>query len=418
MSATFPWGSHGLDKSRFEAYAKLLRLRNGGQIERPSDFSEIPDEQPVTELAELEGPESVRMNTLSSLSDHKLKKAFLDRLSELVANAKAPQFVSSSLMIEWEDRVIILVARNNGFREEDPTLGLLETIASSLRTIAGLDFQDPMAVAAMKNLWGSLMRSYSPRLLTYVDKVKDALKKTRLRKPHEVLHAHLSPLLWKIQSFRDVINDSVSPSTEESLEKMVQDAYDMYFSHTEEDFEDIAEAHATTSSLRNALGYLGRLKKCFNTFTKAATTLPNFQSLQLIPVRLSGPRKQNSDQWSVEKTFSSLGLMLDDETVKSVLGTGSKKTPWTKNRLIKKFNEMKSSISEVHSEVQVVLAIASYNCAGSLAAAGVAAFYAPSSSKAIPPSQQDRVMVKFTTVGPFLTLLGLQKFDVQIRPRS
>lgn len=136
MSLSCPWGIKGLDKSRFEAYAKLLRLKNGGQIEEASDFSDMPDEE--IELDKLDDADSVNANEFLLFDERKLKRAFLDRLSELTANEKGGHHVSSSLMLEWPDRVDILVARNNGFREGDVTLHILETIASSLRDIATL----------------------------------------------------------------------------------------------------------------------------------------------------------------------------------------------------------------------------------------------------------------------------------------
>lgn len=137
MSLLFPWGVKGLDKSRFEAYAKLLRLKNGGQIKEASNFSEMPDEE--TELDKPDDTDSVNVNEFLLFDKRKLKRAFLDRLSELVANEKGGHHVSSSLMIEWPDRVDVLVAKNNGFRKGDGTICMLETIASSLRDISALD---------------------------------------------------------------------------------------------------------------------------------------------------------------------------------------------------------------------------------------------------------------------------------------
>lgn len=137
MSSSFPWGIDGLDKSRFEAYAKLLRLKNGGQIEEASNFSEILDED--IELEKPDDTDSVNANAFLSFDERKMKRAFLDRLSELIANEKGGHHVSSSLMIEWPDRVDILVARNNGFREGDVTLRMLENIASCLQDISTLD---------------------------------------------------------------------------------------------------------------------------------------------------------------------------------------------------------------------------------------------------------------------------------------
>jgi hypothetical protein len=139
MSVPFLSGLEGWDRFRFEAYAKLLRLKNGGQIEEADDYTELADEQ--MELSDLDSPNSVNVKLLSGFNENKLKRAFLDRLSELVANKKGAHFVSASLMIEWPDRVDVLVARNTGFTKKDLTVHFLETIASGLRDISRLDRQ-------------------------------------------------------------------------------------------------------------------------------------------------------------------------------------------------------------------------------------------------------------------------------------
>ncbi|KAF3483671.1 uncharacterized protein GIQ15_02995 [Arthroderma uncinatum] len=139
MSASFLSGPDGWGKHKFEAYAKILRLKNGGQIEEAVDFTELADEQ--AEIPDLESTSSVNVDILSRFNEDKLNRAFLDRLSELIAHQKGGYYVSSSLMIEWPDRVDILVARNNGFKEKDPRVQILETIASSLRDISQLNSQ-------------------------------------------------------------------------------------------------------------------------------------------------------------------------------------------------------------------------------------------------------------------------------------
>ena len=139
----------GWDRFRFEAYVKLLLLKSGRQIEEPSDLTEIVEEQ--AESLDLQNSDSIDVNILSMCDEDKLKRAFLDRLSELVANEKGGDHVSSSLMVEWPDRVEILVAKNNGFKEKnnqndpkknikkDHSVEILETIQSSLREISKLD---------------------------------------------------------------------------------------------------------------------------------------------------------------------------------------------------------------------------------------------------------------------------------------
>lgn len=125
------------DKSRFEAFTKLLLLKSGRQVEEALEFTDIPSEN--TETSELESIDSLNVDTLSHFNEEKLKRAFLDRLSELVANQKGGQYVSSSIMIEWPDRVDILVSRNAGFKKYVSKVEILEIIESNMRRISTLD---------------------------------------------------------------------------------------------------------------------------------------------------------------------------------------------------------------------------------------------------------------------------------------
>lgn len=137
MSVSVLSGLGGWDKSRFEAYAKLLLLKSGRQIEGTSDFTEIVDEQ--MELSDPDNSDSVKVNILSRFNEDKLKRAFLDRLSEFVANKRGGYHVTSSLMIEWPDRVDILVARNTELHKKGMIVEMLETITSNLRAISRLN---------------------------------------------------------------------------------------------------------------------------------------------------------------------------------------------------------------------------------------------------------------------------------------
>lgn len=137
MSISHLSGLDGWDQSRFEAFTKLLLLKSGRQVEEASSFIDISSEE--TETSELRSIDSVSVNILSQFNEDKLKRAFLDRISELVANQKGGPHVSSSLMIEWPDRVDILVSRNAGLKKYVSNVEILEIIASNLRRISTLD---------------------------------------------------------------------------------------------------------------------------------------------------------------------------------------------------------------------------------------------------------------------------------------
>ncbi|OJJ45984.1 hypothetical protein ASPZODRAFT_152236 [Penicilliopsis zonata CBS 506.65] len=317
------------DKPRFDAYAKLLRLKNDGQVEEASDFTEIAD------LPDEDSADSVHANTLSSFDEEKLKRAFLDRLSELVANEKGGHHVSSCLLIEWPDRAEVLVARNKRFRDSDPVAQLLESIALSLRNIAERNSQDSIAVDVAHNLWISLIESYRPRITAYVVEARQAFKQT-------VLHAHAetdSGLVSRLEDFKALINDVPRVSTQNGLEEAVQNAHEICHIYKGEEFERVTGNASHARSSRNTLGFLGRLETGFKTL-----------------IRVTG---------QLRRLFSSLGLSLDDQTVDSIFGNGKrKKEQWTKHRLMQRFDKLKSPVSQVHAEVQLVLAASRHDSPG------------------------------------------------------
>ncbi|KAJ5557175.1 hypothetical protein N7494_001090 [Penicillium frequentans] len=134
-------GLDGWDNCKFEGYVKLLLLKRGRQIEEAFDFTDLLGEQ--TEVSDLESTDSVDVNILSQFDEDKLKRALLDRLSELVANKKGKggHHVSASLMIEWPDKVDILVAKNTGLTKKGLSAEMLQKIESSLRSISRLNRQ-------------------------------------------------------------------------------------------------------------------------------------------------------------------------------------------------------------------------------------------------------------------------------------
>ncbi|KAL6908675.1 hypothetical protein GGI43DRAFT_379518 [Trichoderma evansii] len=332
----------------------------------------MPNEE--TELDKLDDADSVNANEFPLFDERKLKRAFLDRLSELIANEKGGLHVSSSLMIEWPDRVDILVARNNGFKEGDVTLRMLETIASSLRDISMLGSSDPVATSTKQNLWTSLLQSYKPRLKDYMIRAKQALKGTILPDTQEIetlsSHNRTPSLLSRLEEFRALINAVVGSPIQDDLERVVKSAHDVFYLYNEHDFDEITGNNADTRSLRDALGFLGKLQTCFNTLIRSAERFSGFQNLRILPVMDSptGATKPKmtaqNNAWPLKKTFESLGLELNDKTVECLVGTGKRKGSWTKSELLERFDKLKSSASEVHAEIQVILAATRHDCIG------------------------------------------------------
>ena len=118
------------NKSQFEAYAKLVLLKCGGQIGNPSNFVHLADEQPES-YSETVGSGTVDIRF--ALDGDQLKRAILDRLSELFANEKGGYHVSSALMVEWPDRVDVLVARNTKIETEHSSVKMLDYRVKSAR---------------------------------------------------------------------------------------------------------------------------------------------------------------------------------------------------------------------------------------------------------------------------------------------
>lgn len=128
--------------------------------------------------------------------------------------------------------------------------------------------------------------------------------------------------------------------------------------------------HTDIRSLRDALGFLGRLHTCFNTLTRTAERLSSFQNLRILPVidtstdQAIANTTVRDNAWSLAKTFSSLGLALDDKTIELILGTGKRKGTWTKTKLLQRFDKLKAAVFEVHAETRVILAATQHDRTG------------------------------------------------------
>jgi hypothetical protein len=163
------------------------------------------------------------------------------------------------------------------------------------------------------------------------------------------------------------VNDATSLSTHKGLGEAVERAYDIYHLWDQQEHERITDKTSNDKSLKNALGFLGRLETCFKTFIRVAERLPNFQNLQIFPVRIKSKKRNPVEKWSIERTFSSLGLRLNDKTIKAILPKrkiGQREADWTKTSLISEFADLKLPSSEVHAEVQVTLGAMQHDCTG------------------------------------------------------
>jgi hypothetical protein len=119
MSATFEWGTTSeLNKAHFNAFANLLHLRHGGQVDSAALSNDVlADDHDVD--WDVASVDTNKAHPISASGHMSLKRKFLDCLAELAANKKDGKTVSCTAMKETEDCVTIWIARNEGFPEKD-----------------------------------------------------------------------------------------------------------------------------------------------------------------------------------------------------------------------------------------------------------------------------------------------------------
>jgi hypothetical protein len=137
MTRRFDWEANGLSRARFEALTKLLRLRYHGQVEPPTRFDELQHDARTDDEANPDDADSTKAFTLADFNPNRLRRVFLDRLAELVANEKGGRHVAATMMVTGQDKVDVLVARNDKFRPGDEkflkqTEELLQLIAAGV----------------------------------------------------------------------------------------------------------------------------------------------------------------------------------------------------------------------------------------------------------------------------------------------
>ncbi|KUI59265.1 hypothetical protein VP1G_11073 [Cytospora mali] len=377
MAGSFHWEMEGLHQPRFQAYTKLLRVRSGGQVEEPNNF----DEFSVSgyDIHDLDDDDTLHPATLCGSGETKVKRAFLDRLSELVANKKGGHYTSASMMIEWPDKVDVLVAKNSGIGENTPTWNFLRGLEANLRKLArmencGIDPfpPNPATEAVEIEIWGALLQMYGSRMRANIRQARLLLTETAsLGFSNDEIECDTPySLALVLQGLLALLSDTTQLSTQEGLIVLVYATDNICRQYRNPDFESILGNNKITKSLRYELELIGRLRRSFETLTIAARTLSNFEKLHIIP--LDVPSNVESwergvlrpYEWSAQTLFLSLGLNLDNKNVVSIMGPGSKSHPWTKSRFLDEFGKLKSSQHNVHAEVQLALASARYDCTG------------------------------------------------------
>lgn len=134
MTRRFDWEANGLNRARFEALTKLLRLRYHGQVEPAFRFDKLQHDASNDDDFVIDDSDSTKALKLTDFDSGRLQRAFLDRLAELVANEKGGRNVAATMMVNGQDKVDVFVTKNDKFRPNDKKF--LEQTESLLRLIA------------------------------------------------------------------------------------------------------------------------------------------------------------------------------------------------------------------------------------------------------------------------------------------
>lgn len=170
----------------------------------------------------------------------------------------------------------------------------------------------------------------------------------------------------RLASSLKTLHESVfdeNSSTGDRDATVVHQAHDIYRCFPERDFANLS--FSKSPKLRTSLGLLGRLQTASEVLTRAAKRLPNFSQISIHTIECprgsrAGPTGgraasgQPPDTWTVAQVFQLLGRPLIDSTVQDVMGSGSKRSKWTKNKLLQKFDALRSSTWETHAEMQLL----------------------------------------------------------------
>lgn len=117
------------------AYAKLLFLRSGRQYEDKTLYHELEGDASPNEAEDDCG--SARNAPLGGDLDlDRLRRDFLDRLSETVSSTKGGSHVVASRMFYWPDKAKVFVAINSGFSRGDLLSKFLGGLCAALNGIA------------------------------------------------------------------------------------------------------------------------------------------------------------------------------------------------------------------------------------------------------------------------------------------
>ncbi|GAB1316378.1 hypothetical protein MFIFM68171_06588 [Madurella fahalii] len=340
----FDWEANGLDRARFEALTKLLRLRYHGQVGAPTHFDESHLDAPDDGDFALDDVDSAEVSTLVNFGTGRLQRAFLDRLAELVANEKGGRHVSATLMTNSHDGVRVFVARNSKFRPRNEAF--LRCIEALFRRIA-----EDEDTSSPDDLWTLIFKHYEARIHDYICDLRQILKRYK----HGEQQKSRSRFAGHLRELYDAVFAQYASNAERNGALVVQ-AHQLYKSFSEVDFSELWPPGSR--SLRISLGFLGRVRTSFCVIVRAAERLLGMANISISTVDCPTPCKTSTSEhgqsWTLSRLFKHLGYAFTDDGVSDLLAVGEKRPRWAKHKLAQEFDKLKSSTWEVHAEMQLL----------------------------------------------------------------
>ncbi|KAI1653870.1 hypothetical protein F4813DRAFT_382999 [Daldinia decipiens] len=351
MSHSFHWGLDGLNKSRFEAYTKILSLRNGGQADDAITSDACKAGPDMTELPE--DDDSITGQPLTNFDDDKLKRAFLDRLSEILSHTKGGYQVAAALMTENLGVPEVTVAKNSGLKQTD------KDFIIALEKILGRMVGCPISPRDTAELWELILTQYTPRVKGYILDLQKSLNQGRIHMKQSGSDITRS-LAVQIEALSLVLNQ-----VPHDLSKIVLEAYHIRALHNISIFEKIQPEKLSVGRQIGDLVYLlSRPHVAFLTFVRAIERIEGFDKLRVRWVEFTSLVKKAPltkkqpvvPSWTVGQVFKSLGLKFNDAETSVLMNSGKDEpSKWTRDKLVNRFSKLKATENNVHAEVQLVL---------------------------------------------------------------
>lgn len=204
-----------------------------------------------------------------------------------------------------------------------------------------------------------MLKFYHKRLVEYSGAVEKGLLVAGLERGvmaglPQLLHARLTNL-------SSLIRNAQNASENCRYDEIVVLAHGISESHRSFDEWQHFGSDIATRTLRTQLAFLGRLRRCFNTFASAAERLPYFSKISIIactrPRGSSKELKSNRRKapCDLAAALSSIGLVSHSERIGGAFERENNKS------LASSFEELKTASWQVHAEVQVAMRLAEYS---------------------------------------------------------